>query len=85
MLGNSKCQTLANDLRRLRFHKDITVAGVAQVWVPVLDEAAKAQPHSAQHAQPATCPKCGSGVVPFAPVVLRCINADCQWSGRQQA
>jgi len=59
MLGNSKCQTLANDLRRLRFHKDITVAGVAQVWVPVLDEAAKAQPHSAQHAQPAICPECG--------------------------
>jgi len=41
MLDNGKCQTLAKDLRSLLAHRDITVAGVAEVWVPTLDRAAE--------------------------------------------
>ena len=53
MLSGSMCQTLANDLRSLLNHKDITVAGVAQVWVPTLDRAAEyfveCKPETAEH------------------------------------
>jgi hypothetical protein len=63
MLDNAKCQTLANDLRSLLAHKDITVAGVAEVWVPTLDRAA-------EHAEPTPSASHNTGMDAIALVLV---------------